>query len=170
MFALRTSEEFKPCIRIDSLRESIQSNQIHFPVPVPIFPHQFRADIQWRLVELYFVRGWSTRRIAARYGVTGRRVQQSLQRWAARALAGGYLQAIPAGLWENEITLRSTRAARMYEPGNWIARVSPTPLLMVVGRDDRMTVAGSVTTANPQRMPFMPIMTPVNPGLAAHTA
>jgi hypothetical protein len=135
MFALRTSEEFKPCIRIDSLRESIQSNQIHFPVPVPIFPHQFRADIQWRLVELYFVRGWSTRRIAARYGVTGRRVQQSLQRWAARALAGGYLQAIPA-----------------------------TPIFV------SLPVAGSVTTANPQRMPFMPIMTPVNPGLAAHTA
>src|SRR6202166_2298793 len=29
-----------------------------------------------------------------------------------------YLQPIRAGLWENEITLRSTRAARMYEPGN----------------------------------------------------
>jgi fermentation-respiration switch protein FrsA (DUF1100 family) len=52
-----------------------------------------------------------------------------------------YLQSLPAGLWENEITLRSTRAARMYEPGNWIARVSPTPLLMIVARDDRMTVA-----------------------------
>ena len=50
-----------------------------------------------------------------------------------------YLQSLPAGLWENEITLRSTRAARMYEPGNWIARVSPTPLLMIVARDDRMT-------------------------------
>ncbi len=28
----------------------------------------------------------------------------------------------------------------MYEPGNWIARVSPTPLLLVVARDDRLTV------------------------------
>jgi fermentation-respiration switch protein FrsA (DUF1100 family) len=52
-----------------------------------------------------------------------------------------YLQPIPAGLWENEITLRSTRSARMYEPGNWISRVSPTPLLMIVARDDRLTVA-----------------------------
>jgi uncharacterized protein len=42
-----------------------------------------------------------------------------------------YLQPIPAGLWENEITLRSRRAARMYEPGNWISRVSPTPLLLI---------------------------------------
>jgi fermentation-respiration switch protein FrsA (DUF1100 family) len=51
-----------------------------------------------------------------------------------------YLQPVPAGLWNNEVTLRSTRAARMYEPGNWITRVSPTPLLLVVARDDRRTV------------------------------
>jgi uncharacterized protein len=52
-----------------------------------------------------------------------------------------YLQPIPSGLWENTITLRSTRAARMYEPGNWISRVSPTPLLVVAARDDKLTVA-----------------------------
>src|SRR5271170_4835249 len=52
-----------------------------------------------------------------------------------------YLQPIPEGLWKNEVTLRSTRAARMYEPGVWVSRVSPTPLLMVVARDDRLTVA-----------------------------
>ncbi len=52
-----------------------------------------------------------------------------------------YLQPIPAGLWQNEITLRSTRAARMYEPGLWISRVSPTPLLLVVAREDKLTVA-----------------------------
>lgn len=46
-----------------------------------------------------------------------------------------YLQTIPPGLWDNEVTLRSIRAARMYEPGNWIARVSPTPLLLVVAHD-----------------------------------
>ena len=52
-----------------------------------------------------------------------------------------YLQPIPSGLWENAATLRSTRAARMYEPGNWITRVSPTPLLLVVASDDKLTVA-----------------------------
>jgi dienelactone hydrolase len=51
-----------------------------------------------------------------------------------------YLQSTPPGLWDNEVTLRSTRAARMYEPGNWIARVSPTPLLCVVAREDKLTV------------------------------
>ena len=81
---------------INTLRASIQANRIHFPVPVPIFPMQYRADIQWRLVELYFIRGWSTKRIADRYGVTSRRIQQSLQRWADMAMERGYLQAIPA--------------------------------------------------------------------------
>jgi fermentation-respiration switch protein FrsA (DUF1100 family) len=39
------------------------------------------------------------------------------------------------------VTVRSTRAARNYEPGNWISRVSPTPLLMIVGLHDAVTVA-----------------------------
>src|ERR1700688_4540518 len=33
-----------------------------------------------------------------------------------------FLQPIPEGLWKNEVTLRSTRAARMYEPGAWVSR------------------------------------------------
>lgn len=52
-----------------------------------------------------------------------------------------YLQPIPDGIWENEVTIRSTRAARMYEPGTWIARVSPTPMLMIVATEDRVTVS-----------------------------
>jgi fermentation-respiration switch protein FrsA (DUF1100 family) len=51
-----------------------------------------------------------------------------------------YLQPIPEGLWENNVTVRSTRAARMYEPGHWVSRVSPTPLLMVVAMRDTITV------------------------------
>jgi fermentation-respiration switch protein FrsA (DUF1100 family) len=51
-----------------------------------------------------------------------------------------YTQPVPAGTWDNEVTLRSTRAARMYEPGTFISRVSPTPLLMVVGLHDTVTV------------------------------
>jgi uncharacterized protein len=51
-----------------------------------------------------------------------------------------FTQPIPPGVWHNEVTVRSTRAARMYEPGAWIDRVSPTPLLMVVGLQDTITV------------------------------
>src|ERR1700758_792630 len=32
-----------------------------------------------------------------------------------------YNQPVPEGAWENIVTLRSTRAARMYEPGTWIS-------------------------------------------------
>jgi len=72
-----------------------------------------------------------------------------------------YLQPLPAGLWENEITLRSTRAARMYEPGLWIARVSPTPLLLVVAREDKLTVADLALAAyeralEPKRLALIP--------------
>ena len=51
-----------------------------------------------------------------------------------------YTQPAPEGAWDNVVTLRSTRAARMYEPGTWIARVSPTPLLMIVGLHDTITL------------------------------
>jgi fermentation-respiration switch protein FrsA (DUF1100 family) len=72
-----------------------------------------------------------------------------------------YLQPIPTGLWKNEITLRSTRAARMYEPGMWISRVSPTPLLLVVARDDKLTVTDLALAAyeralEPKRLALIP--------------
>ena len=51
-----------------------------------------------------------------------------------------YLQPLPPGAWTNEVTVRSGRLARMYEPGNWIARVSPVPLLMIVALADHITL------------------------------
>ncbi len=52
-----------------------------------------------------------------------------------------YLRPLPDGVWENEVTVRSTRWARMYAPGDFIECVSPTPLLMVVADHDQITVA-----------------------------
>ncbi|HEX6704086.1 MAG TPA: alpha/beta hydrolase [Albitalea sp.] len=60
--------------------------------------------------------------------------------YRARDAIEFYLQPLPEGAWENNVTVRSTRAARMYEPGQWIARVSPTPLLMVVATRDTITL------------------------------
>lgn len=51
-----------------------------------------------------------------------------------------YLQPLPPGSWTNDVTVRSGRLARMYEPGAWIARVSPTPLLMIVASADHITL------------------------------
>jgi fermentation-respiration switch protein FrsA (DUF1100 family) len=48
-----------------------------------------------------------------------------------------YLQPLDDGArWENTVTMRSTRLARMYEPGVWVPRISPTPLLMIVASHD----------------------------------
>ena len=52
-----------------------------------------------------------------------------------------YLQPLGEGTkWENAVTARSTQLARMYEPGAWVSRVSPTPLLMVVASHDAITL------------------------------
>src|SRR6202049_5007659 len=52
-----------------------------------------------------------------------------------------YLQPLGASArWENTVTMRSTRLARMYEQGVWVPRVSPTPLLMIVASHDTITL------------------------------
>jgi hypothetical protein len=96
MFGQKHAETITDGPRIDDLRLAIKANRVNFPVPVPTFPAQFRPEIQWRLVHLYFIRGWSSRKLAERYGVTSRRIQQSLQQWVTLAVARGYLQEIPA--------------------------------------------------------------------------
>ena len=58
-----------------------------------------------------------------------------------------YTQPTPHGVWQNNVTVRSTRAARMYEPGAWITRVSPTPLLLIVALSDAITVTGLALAA-----------------------
>lgn len=45
-----------------------------------------------------------------------------------------------APTWRNEVTLRSVEMLTEYEPGIAIARISPTPLLLVVARDDTVAV------------------------------
>jgi hypothetical protein len=51
-----------------------------------------------------------------------------------------YLQPVPPGAWTNEVTIRSGRLSKMYEPGVWISRISPTPLLMIVAVADHITL------------------------------
>jgi hypothetical protein len=78
-----------------ALRAAICGNQVSFPAQVPVFEKQTRPDVQWRVVQLYFVRGWSFVDIARRYGVTPQRVMQIVTIWRMRAVALGYIQEIP---------------------------------------------------------------------------
>jgi len=82
-------------LRINNLRSAIRSNRISFPSQVPVFPKHDRADLQRRIVQLYFLFGWSCERIGGRYLLRRQRVQQILRAWKRRAVQMGYLQLIP---------------------------------------------------------------------------
>jgi hypothetical protein len=101
---------------IDRLRTAIHANEIVFPVPVPIFPRQYRADVQWRIAELYFVHGWSPTRLAARYEVSSTRVRQLLRCWVQKALSVGYLQTMPPVSKEAEGSTEQRNDAPLAEP------------------------------------------------------
>ena len=76
------------------IRDQIRGHRISFPSQIPVFPRLHRADIQWRIVLLYFVRGWSSARIGERYGITRERVRQILRQWVSRALLQGYMDEV----------------------------------------------------------------------------
>lgn len=54
--------------------------------------------------------------------------------------------------WENTVTMRSTRLARMYEPGVWAPRISPTPLPMIVASHDTITPTDLALTSYEQAL------------------
>ena len=83
------------CVGIDRLRRALRANQITFPSSVPTFERHDRPDLQWKIAQLYFVRGWKRRRISARYGIIHQRVNQILRTWKRRAIETGYIQYIP---------------------------------------------------------------------------
>lgn len=63
--------------------------------------------------------------------------------------------------WRNEVTLRSVEMLTEYEPGVYIDRVSPTPLLMIVGAKDHLTVADEALAAfnracEPKKLVLLP--------------
>ena len=55
--------------------------------------------------------------------------------------------------WRNEMTLRSAEMARENEPGIHIARISPTPLLMIVAENDVLTAADLCLEAFQRALP-----------------
>ena len=63
--------------------------------------------------------------------------------------------------WRNEVTLRTVEMLGEYEPGAYIGRISPTPLLLVVAREDHLTPAHLAIDAferarEPKRLVILP--------------
>ena len=90
-----TTEKTLYEMRIDNLRSAIRNNEVSFPSQVPTFPKHDRPDVQQKLAQLYFVLGWNSPRIGARYGLSRLRVHQILNTWTRRAVEAGYIQSIP---------------------------------------------------------------------------
>ena len=72
-----------------------------------------------------------------------------------------YLRRLPPGAWDNHVTLRSARAARLYEPGAWIEQVTPAALMMIVADRDTVHPAELARTAfarasEPKRLVTVP--------------
>lgn len=49
--------------------------------------------------------------------------------------------------WRNEVTLRTLEMIMEYEPGGYIERISPTPLLMIVAAGDHLAAADEAFAA-----------------------
>jgi hypothetical protein len=76
------------------LRRAIRGNIVSFPSQIPSFPKGSQAEMQWRMVLLFFVRGWSVAKIAERFQVPNHRVWSLLNGWSVRAMAQGHIQVI----------------------------------------------------------------------------
>ena len=52
-----------------------------------------------------------------------------------------------APAWRNEVTLRTIEMITEYEPGSYIAKISPTPLMMIVAKGDHVAAADQALEA-----------------------
>jgi uncharacterized protein len=52
-----------------------------------------------------------------------------------------------APAWRNEVTLRTVEMLGEYEPCDYISRISPTPLLMVIAANDHLAIADEAFAA-----------------------
>jgi hypothetical protein len=84
----------------ETLRRAVRGNVVSFPSQIPTLLKCPPADMQWRIVLLFFVRGWSSSKIAARFAVPRHRIWKILNGWSVRALALGYIQVIDPEAFE----------------------------------------------------------------------
>jgi hypothetical protein len=76
------------------LRRALRGNLVSFPSQIPILLKRPSADMQRRMVLLFFVLGWRSAKIAARFNVPKHHVWESLNEWSVRAMAVGYVRVI----------------------------------------------------------------------------
>jgi len=124
------------------LRRAVRMNIVSFPAQVPVLLRQPVADVQWRMVLLYFVRGWSQPAIAARFGIPIHRITKALNDWSIRALALGYVQvidpkafAICCGVESEDRTWREGAEPRLAEVRSLPAPPGASPVDVLAAMD-----------------------------------
>lgn len=76
------------------LRRAVRRNIVSFPSQIQAFLRRPAADMQCRVILLFFVRGWTSIQIAMRFNVPKHVIRGILNDWSVRALALGYIQVI----------------------------------------------------------------------------
>jgi hypothetical protein len=80
------------------LRTAITLNLVSFPSQIRPFSKRTVADLQVRIVQLYFVQGWSVGSICNRYRLPTYTVHKLLGQWRTRAIESGCIQEIEPGI------------------------------------------------------------------------
>jgi hypothetical protein len=97
-FAAATSHpgdaEFAASFTNACLRAAVRNNLVTFPSQTAWFRGGADGDVNWRIVQLYFVSGWPIQRICQRYQLAKSTVYCVLNKWRRRAIAAGLVQQI----------------------------------------------------------------------------
>jgi len=104
------------------LRTAITRNLVTFPAQIQPFMKRTAGDLPERVVQLYFVRGWSVRNICERYGMSKAMVHKLLAEWRIRAVESGYIQEIEPNCLAAlgpEMNTVSAAAAEGSSAGEW---------------------------------------------------
>jgi transposase-like protein len=123
------------------LRNAITRNLVSFPSQIRPFAKRTVADLQVRIVQLYFIGGWSVRRIGDRYNIRKDTVHQLLAQWRIRAIESGYIQEIEPGVLTEIVPEEQDIGDIGYLP-------EPTPASPQLGK---MVFTTSVTALMPSR-------------------
>jgi fermentation-respiration switch protein FrsA (DUF1100 family) len=59
----------------------------------------------------------------------------------------GGMRADRLASWHNELTLRSLEMYTEYDPGSYVSRIAPTPLLVIAGSQDTLTPTDEILAA-----------------------
>jgi hypothetical protein len=109
------------------LRTAIKRNLVSFPSQIRPFTNRSVADVQVRIVQLYFAHGWSVRHIGDRYNLRKDRVHTLLAQWRIRAIESGYIQEIEPGILATAVPETHDRGETTFEPAPIFPRQDHSP-------------------------------------------